>query len=134
VTAQEIRERVEFWTTRLASLGIGHWDFEIIVYDGDIEDAPNCDATADTSDRYDSAALNFRADKVDLNTRTLDEIDQLILHELLHVAMRDFDETIEPARWNMSPPSGTLWANSVEREREGLVERLARTIWSLHYE
>lgn len=131
MTARQIKARVDFWTKRLAPLGLSHWDFEVYVFDGDIEDSPGCDATADTSDQYDSARLSFRADKVDRDVR---EVDQLVLHELIHVAMRDFDETVDLVGWQLSIPVKSVWEQITDREREGLVERLARTIWSMHYE
>src|SRR4051794_2913717 len=108
MTPRQIRARVNFWLKRLAPLGISHWDVEVTVED-EIDHRPHSDATADTSDQYDTVRLTFRSDKVDTATRPAFEIDQLILHELLHVAMRDFDEVIEFGGREMSSSAKMIW-------------------------
>lgn len=131
MTARQLKRRIDYWLKVMEPLGIGHWDFEVCVVD-DIEHHPNAQATVDASEQYDNARITFCTEAVNLDEHLLSAVDQIIIHELLHVVLRDYDEIVDEAAWQMAPPARSLWQNVVEREKEGVIERLARTIWTIH--
>ena len=61
---------------------------------------------------------------------TPEELDQIILHEWMHVAMRDLDQAIEAVEDHLSYPVREVWENRVQHEREGLVDRMATALQS----
>jgi hypothetical protein len=91
---------------------------------------PHANATVQTDGNYDRLRMQFQY--AYLEHCTEDELDQTIIHEWLHVAMRDFDHSIETIEDALSPGVCQQWADSVEHEREGLVDRLATALLLLH--
>lgn len=132
MTIKQLKRRVEFWVKRLPYLGLQHWDFEYVIEDS-IEGHPNARAAVDTSDFYDNACITF--DLTFVNEGPLELIDEVIIHELVHIAMRDFDELIDDTTDRLGDEGlQEFVVRQMTRERESLVERLARTIWVAYNE
>jgi hypothetical protein len=131
MTVHQLAKRIRFWQNKLEYLGIRHWDITVRIVDRPNE-SDSCDACIHTSHQYDSATADFKESFLENNE--VEQIDQVIIHELLHLVLRDFDNAIDAAGRNMGMSERMLWDDSLDREREGVVERLARTIWVLYYD
>lgn len=127
LTPEEIAERVEAWKKRLDLLGISHWrlDEVILVDDGEMPGGARADAAAAVfiPDRYDRCRFYFN--NAYLDDASSADIDQSIVHEWLHVAMRDFDQALGVVEGWMPDQTYSDWEDRVNHEREGLVDRLA---------
>lgn len=60
------------------------------------------------------------------------QLDQTIIHEWLHVAMRDLDFSLGLVETWMPEATYKSWEQTVDHEREGLVERLATLLYQAH--
>lgn len=130
ITPVQLAERVEAWQKRLAPLGVAHWTIEKVILCDETPSGPNANATVNTSPTYDYCTFWFRADYVE--EATADELDNTIIHEWMHVAMRDLDEAIAAAEDQLSPGFRDAWEDRVGHEREGLVDRLALSLMLAH--
>lgn len=129
ITGIQLAKRVETWQKRLGSLGLGHWRFSLVLCD-QTPGGPLAKASAEVSHAYDTVTFYFTHEFLeDADDRDLDEC---ILHEWVHVAMRDLDAAIEEADDFLSAASLTLWTDRVGHAREGLVDRLSRQIYALY--
>lgn len=128
MTAAKLQARVEFWQKRLAPLGLQHWRFTVEVVD-EAGGEPNNNAAVSYSLRYDSAIIQFAREFLadpDTNEQTIDES---ILHELMHVVMRDYGQAIDSIETHLAPPAKAVWHDQLHHELEGVVERLARALY-----
>lgn len=131
ITEQQIHERVVYWQGVLAALGISHWNLEyvkIVQYPGG---SPSSEAGVWKSDDYDTCRMEFKRSAVE-EANEIEELDETIVHEWLHVAFRDYDEAIQSISSTLAPTISDLWDNRLEHEVEGLIERLATLIVELH--
>lgn len=120
-----LAERIEAWQKRLASLGVAHYEIErVTITEG--EDSTRA-AHVQCWKKYDRCVFVFRQEFLD--DATADELDQVILHEWIHVAMRDFDEVLEQVEPWMPKATYEMWENVVEHEREGVVDRVATALF-----
>jgi hypothetical protein len=130
-TEDQLLDRVKRWQQKLSALGVAHFrvlSVEIV----DELDEEKAGAAAFISEFYDSVYFEFRKD--DLEDASDLDIDERIIHEWVHVAMRDLDQAIESVERWMPDPSREDFKRVVNFEREGLVERLARAMYALHSE
>ena len=126
---KRLLKRIEFWQRKLEPLGLKRWRLEVS-YTDEVEGHKGAVATASPSTHYDTVWFQFERAYVEEADRW--KLDETIIHEWLHVLMRDLDTAIHYASEYMSPQVCELWECQVEHEREGLIEALARAIRMLH--
>lgn len=124
ITPVELAERVEEWGKLLAPLGVAHWHIGSVALLED--DGTGWVARAKTSLQYDRCWFEFKRDFVEAATE--DDLDQIILHEWMHVAMRNMDARIEQAEDWMPAATYNLWKDAVTHDMEGVVDRLATVL------
>lgn len=129
-----LAKRVEKWTKTLVELGLAHWRIERICitdkmpHDGDGKGTAN--ASILVASTYDSMHIYFRHSFLEEAAES--RIDETIVHELLHAAMRDIDEAVNAADDYLSAASLSIWEKREDDARERFVENLARLIVRLH--
>lgn len=128
MTLGQLRTRVAFWQRKL---GLQHWTLRVEIVDG-FDDSPDSDARCSAADQYDVANLDFKG--AFLDAAEFEEVETTIIHELLHVMMRDFDQAIERVDDQLAKAAADLWHAQVLHEREGVVDRLSKVIFLLHSE
>lgn len=134
-SALRLARRVEKWAKIMVELGLAHWRIEQITLtdempnDGDGKGSAN--ASIYVASTYDSMHIYFRNSF--LEEASDRKIDETIVHELVHAAMRDIDEAINAADDFFSAASLDIWHERVDDARERLVENLARLIVRLHH-
>lgn len=131
MTEKKLRKRVEYWIEVLGPLGLGHYELRGVHVVDEVPGGDNAQASVWTSSHYDSFELWVRTDVVQ---RRPEVVDKTILHELVHVAMRDYDNTVDESMDRWMPPAtrDAFEDDVVRRVREGFVERMARTIYAAH--
>jgi hypothetical protein len=135
ITPIQLAKRVEKWGKTLAPLGVAHFDIAQISV-GDQSMFPACpdnkypQAAVQVDPQYDKCWWYFHDDYLEACTAA--ELDQTIVHEWVHVAMRDFDFSLETVEAWLPEAAYTSWEQTVNHEREGLVDRLATMIYQLH--
>lgn len=98
-----------------------------------VDETPNgksANASVQPSASYDSVFFWFKEEFLEEASKR--EVDEVILHEWMHVLMRDLDQAIESVEDELSPASEAQWNDRLRHEREGLVDRLARTFYLLY--
>lgn len=132
ITPIQLAKRVEKWGKTLATLSVAHFEFELSISNEKPDSAGNKypQASVLIDPQYDKAWFWFYEDYLDCCTE--DQLDQTIIHEWLHVAMRDFDFTMDLVETWMPEATYDSWEQTVTHEREGLVERLATTLFQLY--
>jgi hypothetical protein len=130
--AIKLAKRVEFWQHRLAALGLGHWRIGrvSIVSQDDMPGDRRAKASVQCEPVYDTCDFWFEYSF--LEGATEKEVDEVILHEWVHVFMRDLDQAVESIENALSPGVGEQWEDWVDHEREGLVDRMARQFYALY--
>lgn len=107
----------------LKQLGISHYRIDVRI---NHTDDPPCAAEARTSKNYASATIIVYANAINVDRRSLRET---LIHELIHVAHRDLDNTLDLM---MDEISDMKVLNTLDSMRvnaiEDFVDRLARTI------
>jgi hypothetical protein len=107
----------------LKQLGISHYRIDVRI---NHTDDPPCTAEARTSKNYASATIIVYANAINVDRRSLRET---LIHELIHVAHRDLDNTLDLM---MDEISDMKVLNTLDSMRvnaiEDFVDRLARTI------
>jgi hypothetical protein len=132
ITSVQLAKRVEKWQYALVELGVAHWRIIAVTLTDEMPNEDDADASVRVSSNYDSYHIFFRNEFIE--TTDEDRLDETIIHELLHVSMRDLDEALETAEAWMTPAGYNDWAHTVNHAREGHVERLARLIKRLYYD
>lgn len=130
MTEAYIKSRVKYWVKKLALLGFSHYEIDVKVLSTEESEADLIYALADTHELYDLATLEF--EKSWVSHLTKEQLDRVIVHELLHVAMRNHDRAVRSIQFLiLSGAAEDLWVDHVTNERENLVERLAALICEL---
>lgn len=130
ITGIQLAKRVEKWGKTLSTLGVAHFVIDRVVLCDETPAGRGYCAEVVTMASYDSASFYFTHNFLeDVEAR---ELDQTIIHEWVHVAMRDLDQAITSIDPQLSPAAQHLWCDRVHHEREGLVERLALTLYDMH--
>lgn len=131
MTKVRLQERVEFWQRKLSLLGLGHWRFTINLVDhidDEVDDDPA--ARADTSPFYDDVEFSFKRSVVDKRERE-GKLDELIVHEWLHVADRDHHHLVRQLVDELGSEASGLMTIREEQARESRIDRLSRLIVTL---
>lgn len=129
MTLATLTKRVLYWQQKLSPLGVGHWRVEVKIV-AEPQGKPSSKACVKSSQLYDTCWMEFAADELAIATAR--DIDETIIHEWLHVAFRDFDHAVREGIYSYFPsPAEDAWEARVDHEREGVVDRLARTLISL---
>lgn len=127
MTRPQLEKRVKHWQDTLSVLGVGHFRIESInVNDESPSGSTNANASVWTSSHYDSVHFWFSTSVLHPDQAHL--VDETIVHEWLHVAMRDYDEVLDIVESWMPPHTYSDFESTLQHEREGLVDRLARQI------
>lgn len=129
MTPAALESRVQMWVRRLSPLGLSHVRIYVTLTDDPIDTKTDKDARAATENStfYDSAWLEFDSHEVaDMEDSELDEV---IIHELLHIVFRDYETAYERALPYLGEPARSIWQEQVLHEHEGVIDRLARTIY-----
>jgi len=122
-----LAERVEEWQGRLGSLGVGHFFIDEVTLVDETPGGPGAVATVQASRDYEHCHWWFRWSY--LENCSSDALDQTILHEWVHVAMRDLDRTMDQVEKWMPEATYELYSDLLDSERESLVDRLAHTLF-----
>ena len=128
----KVAERFEKWQKRLAHLGVGHYRINGVHFGEETPGGPRAEASVQVSENYDN--VDFWVKWEFLENCDHYELDSTIIHEWLHVAMRDFDDALEAVESWMPKQTYEDFEQRVNHEREGLVERLSRTIAGMYYD
>lgn len=130
ITNAQLTARIEYWKRKLPELGISHWRVEEVAIVDETPGGPDADATVGASSYYDSARFYFT--RGFLNGATKEQLDATIIHEWMHVVMRDHDDVLESVQTWMPQQTYNDFAERVDHTREGIIERCARLIHRLH--
>lgn len=127
ITEEKLEKRVKFWQKKLTHLGVSHFDLvavEIVeITPGD----PDGQAAAFISHCYDTVRMWFRESY--LEECSADDLDQTILHEWIHVAMRDLDRSFDPIEKYLPQNAYDDLSDRVLHEKEGFVDRTSRALY-----
>jgi hypothetical protein len=129
ITPIQLAKRVERWGKTLASLGVAHFEFDVAIVD-EVPPDGGGNAAVWVADDYDVLHFYFKHEYLEASTEG--QLDQTIVHEWMHVAMRDHDQFIQGVESWMPPTTFEQWIEDLKHEREGLVDRLANVIVQLH--
>lgn len=131
MTQAKLKQRVLWWQRKLSLLGVSHWRVVVEVLDK-IETPDDVDPTAEAvaDAKYDSVTFKFK--RADL-ARVVAEgtLDELIVHEWLHVADRTQDEIVLALINELPQSSREIVLDREEAARERRVENIARLIVKL---
>lgn len=137
MTLPQLAKKISYWQDHpaLKHLGIAHWRFTLMWQECCDDENPDYEvlATAYPHELYSDATLTFNKERFEDEDYEGDQ-DRYIVHELLHVAMRDYDNCVEdnnPFEPYVPPVVMVQWKNQVKREREAHVDALARVIVGL---
>lgn len=111
------------WITWVKRLHLRHWQWEINLH-AHLDDAF---AQVTPHQHYDQATVEFRADWSTWDKRALNET---VVHELLHVAMRDIDHVMHlPCEMDLWKKQGSqAYHDAMEHATEGFIQRMAETL------
>lgn len=132
ITTTQLARRIERWQKILAPLGVGHFRVEQVSIADETPSHCGANATAQLYRHYDSVQFWFTHDFLDDVTEQ--RLNEVIIHEWMHVAFRDYEDATDQAESWMSPQAAKDFSDRVEHEQEGLIERLARLIYALYSE
>lgn len=131
MTEAQLQKRVKFWQKRLAPLGVGHFRIDRIEVTPEPHGNSNAWAAVHVSNSYDSCEFEFRPDVLDQEP---EDADETIVHEWLHVFLRDFKQSIHYVDDQLSNAIQDMWDDILSHEEEGVVDRLARLVILLNSE
>ena len=130
MTAKQLEKRVKFWQKELKFLGLSHWRIDGVGIVDEVPDNPTSVACVQTAHLYDNFRMWFQSDYVAYADK--DDLDETIIHELIHVAMRGIDRTYESVEDWMPKAAYNDYMNTVMLEREAFVERITRTLFQMY--
>jgi hypothetical protein len=112
VSKAQIERVVRLWQERL---GLERWKLELRV------SAEPMDGFGefDVSSQYEVATITVASGL------SPEQVEQTVVHELLHLMCRDLDAVVEDARGQLHPQASVQVEKRYEHEIEGFVERLA---------
>lgn len=131
ITEEELMERVEEWQQRLGGLGIAHFVIEGLNVVDITPGGPGAKASVQVSNNYDTATFWFTHEFLEETEEQ--ELEETIIHEWVHVAMRDLDFSLESVESWMPPITYQMWDETVDHEREGFVDRIAQALIQMWY-
>lgn len=129
MSERELARRARLWARRL---GIGHYRIELVI--GATEDSDHI-AEAKRTTPYEEATLIFQpwtvgqgAPPEGAKALTDELLEQTLVHELLHVAVKPMFATLALLEDHLHPAAAALFAKAFEDAEERVVDRLA---WAL---
>ena len=117
MTRDEILGIVEHWQHRL---DLGHW--RITVDPAETLDDDEANAEIRIEEDYDSAKIVLAAG---FTGWTREWANKVVVHELLHVVLRDLEEHVKAVKTFAAGPAFDLFIDRYNHECEGVVDRLA---------
>lgn len=121
LTREDIASLVDVWQERLR---LTHWEIRI-----DWENEPGEDELANVNwSFYDVATLRFAATYPMWSRR---EANWTVVHELMHIVMRDLQEGVESAERVLPASAYRLFDARFQHELEGVVDRTAALLIEL---
>lgn len=131
ITREQVEDKLTLWQQRLDLL---HWDIRL-AFDVRPEEE---DALVEIvcSEFYDRATIRFSATwsawKVDQPIGEVGHnLDELLLHELVHVYMRDIDhQAMDDLDGILGREAHAVWTDAYHRKREALADRVARALYN----
>lgn len=130
MTQRQLLKRVKFWQRTLVDLGLQHWRIEDCEIVDETSHGPTAAASVGTSKQYASVWFQFRREF--LSEAPPEKLDETIIHEWLHVFLRDLEEAKDGAQSWLPDASWTDFEERYDHETEGVVEAMARLIVRLH--
>jgi hypothetical protein len=131
MTMEELKDRVAYWQqVVLDPLGLGHWRTEVSIVEEPHGQGGSSAAAVQQSNAYDTAEIQFAQWAID--QQEPDELDEIIVHELLHMAFRDLWDAIVEPEYMFGKPAWSAHYNRLDHEMEGVVDRLSRSIVEAH--
>jgi hypothetical protein len=131
LTPVQLAERVEAWQKRLEPLGVGHFRIECITLTDDVPGAKmDSDAGVSVHADYDLVHFYFNNDFVEASSARV--LDETILHEWVHVGMRDYDTAVRVARSRFSDSDWETFDRNIDHNKEKTVDRLAKALYALY--
>ena len=129
MTLGSLRSRVKFWQHALA---LDHWRFNVKIVNSKPMGHEGAGAAVDFDDHYDYATIEFLRQQVD--DLSPEDCDRLIVHELLHVHMRDYDAAVEYVSDQLDDAAYDVWKEALNHAQEGFIERIAFALVTLNGE
>lgn len=129
ITEKQLLKRVQGWQLSLEPLGIGHFHLDLQIVE-EVPGAEGAQAGVNPSVYYDRCWMNFSREFLEENT--IEAIDKVIIHEWLHVAWRDYAAAVDSIGGELAPAVRGLWSDRLEHEAEGIIERLALTLYGFY--
>ena len=114
----------------LPLLGIRHWSVDVHIVEAPDGNDGSAACVHNMSD-YDHAMMEFKREFIE-EQETWEEIDKVIIHELLHMVFRDYDEAIAQVNSHLNVPVKQIWQQGVEHELEGVIQRLALQLYAAY--
>lgn len=126
--AIQLAKRIEAWQTHLTPLGLAAYRIESV----STTDLEGHLANVTPASDYDSVWFEFDNGFVDqcYVEGDFDKLDQIILHEWVHVAFKDYYRAIQMVEDQLSDPMIAGWKDVLEHANEALVDRMARQLYS----
>lgn len=136
MTEQQVRDTIALWQQRL---GLNHWAI-VVKIDTPQLDGKTCLATVERSTFYDNATITVHpavigestlptgVDTDAINGDAEHYYEGALVHELLHVLLRDVLEAGDLIRDQLSRPAIDVWDGAWRRAEEATVDRLAAAL------
>lgn len=131
ITPIQLAKRIEKWQHRLTLLGVAHWRIDEVVLCAETVAGPGAGVSVSYPSTYDNCRFEFTYEF--LEGADEQRLDEVIIHEWLHVAFRDFDEATKMAKDWMPPASYTDFEARLDHEREGIVDRLSKALYASYH-
>ena len=130
ITEEKLEKRVRFWQTKLEHLGVRHFDLDELAIVDVTPGDPDGQASAFISHSYDTVRMWFRKSYIEECSAA--DLDKTILHEWVHVAMRDLDRSLDPVEKYMPLAAYDDFSDRVLHEKEGFVDRIANSLFAAY--
>lgn len=124
-----LRDRVDYWVDVCEPLGLGHWRIDVEIVE-EPHGKMGSNAAVQLSGYYDNATIEFAS--IIFEEHGDEEIDEIIVHELLHIVFRDFWDAVTEPEYLFGKPAWTSHYNRLDHEAEGVIDRMARSIVLVH--
>lgn len=128
ITPEQLGERVEAWQNRLTLLGVAHFRIVEIVLSDDVPGWDGANAGVSVSEDYDRVTFYFDNNYVEGATGK--QLDETILHEWVHVAMRNLNNATNLAREWLPEATWGMFDANLDHHKETLVDRVARQLYA----
>ena len=126
MTRKQFEAILRGWQKRL---GLERWDLRI---DWDKPTSEDADASTWRSNDYDSAILYLDPDWASWEkSRGRDFVNRIIVHELLHLAIRDVDSVVDSLESHLHRDVFAVTEHRYKHEYEGFVDRMSYRIVEL---